>query len=183
MVLEEANAFTGIHHLHIEALPQGPQGLVRGLHAHIGLQQQRFQVVQHLRRERIVAQVGEQLGDEIAAGFFQPTAQAPQPIDLFQGHLIGAPALGRQHLSGPGEIGIKGAELGFGVTAWGLAWGGRNRGFRGDGGAPGAGSGGRWRRRGGCTDPRSRRGRWFIDRQGQQLPLALGPLGRGQLQQ
>ena len=99
LVLKEANAFAGIHHLHIEALAQGPQGLVRGLDADIGAQQQGFQLVQRLRRERIVAQVGEQLGDEIAAGFLEAAAQPAEPIDFLEGHLVEAATLGRQHLS------------------------------------------------------------------------------------
>ena len=94
LLLEEPDAFGRVHRLLVEALPQGLEHLIGGLHAHIGAQQGGFEVVEHLGGERIVAEAIEQLGDEAAPGLLKAAAQTTQPVDLLQGDVVELAALG-----------------------------------------------------------------------------------------
>ena len=84
LLLEEADAFSGIHNLNVHPLPQGIKHLIGGLNAGIGPKQQCFEIIQDLGSERIVAQVVQQTADKSLAGFLQTTAESTQPIDLLQ---------------------------------------------------------------------------------------------------
>ena len=113
LLLKEAQTLGGIHHLLVEPLAQGAQGPVGGLHPNVCPQQGGFQTINHLGRKRVIAQVVEQLGDQALAGFLEALAQTSQPVDLLKRDLINPLALGREHLSGPGEGGVESAQAGL----------------------------------------------------------------------
>ena len=168
LLLEEADTLGRLHHFFVEALAQGIEHLIGGLHTHIGTEQEALEIVKHLGGEGIVAEVVEQLGDKTATGFLHATPQPAEPIDLLQGDVVELAALGGKHLRRPGEVVVEGTELWCGlVGGWRCR---RSEGRRG----PRCG----WRRRRRGTH---RLGR--LDGALQQLLLPLGPLGCGLLQQ
>ena len=98
LFLEEADALSRIHHLHVHALTQGIKHLIRCLNPGIGAEEQCFQIIEDLRREGIVTQVLQQTADESLSRFFKATAESTQPIDLLQRDVIHTPSLRGEHL-------------------------------------------------------------------------------------
>jgi hypothetical protein len=91
----------------IHPLPQSIQHLIGGLDASISPQEQGFEIVENLRRQWVVTKVLEKTGHKTLTGLFEAAAKPAQPIDFLEGNLIDTTALGRKHLSRPGEILIK----------------------------------------------------------------------------
>ena len=89
--------------------------MVGGFHAHIGLQQQGFDVIERSLRERVITEVVKQGGNEVLAGLLHAAPQAAQPIDFLQRNLINLASLGCEHLSRPEEVLIELTQLGFGL--------------------------------------------------------------------
>ena len=111
LFLQKANAFTRINNLFVHPLPQGIQHLIGGLDASISPQQQGFEIVENLRRQRIVTKVLEKTGHKTLTGLLEAAAKPAQPINFLKGNLINTTPLGRKHLSRPGEILIKVTQL------------------------------------------------------------------------
>ena len=102
---------TGSTDLLIHPLTQGIQHLIGGLDASIRPQQEGFEIVENLRRQRVVTEILQKAGDKALTGLFKAAAKPTQPIDFLEGNLIDATALGCKHLGRPGEILIKVTQL------------------------------------------------------------------------
>ena len=113
MFLEETDPFRGIDHLFIHALTQGIQHLISGLDTGISAEQQRLEILENFRSQRVVAKVLQQSGDEALTGLLHAAPQSAQPVDLLQRNLIDAPALSRQNFSRPEEVVIERSKAGL----------------------------------------------------------------------